>query len=457
MNWTVAVIFLGAMGACVGSFINVVIFRVPEEKSLLWPPSHCPSCSNQLKWWENVPVFSWFYLGGKCRTCNAKIHIQYPIVEAIGAVLFVGLFVVFYQPQLAAQLGHPYATGFEKTWPIYLVHVFLLASLLAACWIDAKLYIIPLEIPWLSTAVALLGLGAYAWWMPLDVPAAHITLPSVTYWGVNMAIGGVGGLAISLMLLAIGVLPRSFDDEEMHALEEQSIKAEAQLSGEGDTQQEQSEQPEQPEQDSESSQVQEEQAGDESGVESGDETGGETGGESDDQPQVQAVDANPIELFLTYSQPRREVLKELLFLMPPIVGALLLLWLQPYKQGIPADPIVVKVIAGVVCGYLVGAGMVWITRVLGTLGFGKEAMGLGDVHLLGAIGAALGPKAVCLIFFIAPFLGLTYVLIAVGVSKAMRGQVRVIPYGPYLALATLMVVVAPGPIWNLLVTLIWRS
>ncbi len=79
----------GLMGLCVGSFLNVCIYRLPLEKSLLWPASHCPSCSQPLKWFDNVPVVAWFALGGRCRSCKTRISGVYPLVEAFTSVMFV--------------------------------------------------------------------------------------------------------------------------------------------------------------------------------------------------------------------------------------------------------------------------------------------------------------------------------------------------------------------------------
>ena len=82
-------VFAGVMGACIGSFLNVVIYRLPLGQSIVSPPSRCPKCGNRLQWFENVPIFGWLLLGGRCRKCKNKISIQYPIVELITAVLFV--------------------------------------------------------------------------------------------------------------------------------------------------------------------------------------------------------------------------------------------------------------------------------------------------------------------------------------------------------------------------------
>lgn len=76
------------IGAAFGSFVNVIVYRLPQGISLLWPPSHCPACKSQLGMTENVPVLGWLWLGGRCRHCGAAIHWRYPLVEVVGAILF---------------------------------------------------------------------------------------------------------------------------------------------------------------------------------------------------------------------------------------------------------------------------------------------------------------------------------------------------------------------------------
>ena len=85
--WLLA--FAGVLGLCVGSFLNVCIYRLPIEKSLLWPASHCPSCGHPLKWYDNVPVAGWLMLAGRCRFCQGRISVVYPFVEAFTGLLFV--------------------------------------------------------------------------------------------------------------------------------------------------------------------------------------------------------------------------------------------------------------------------------------------------------------------------------------------------------------------------------
>ena len=81
------------VGLCVGSFLNVAILRIPEDKSILFPASHCPSCQHPLSWYHNIPLLSWIFLRGKCAFCHTSISYQYPLIELVTAL--VELAVVF--------------------------------------------------------------------------------------------------------------------------------------------------------------------------------------------------------------------------------------------------------------------------------------------------------------------------------------------------------------------------
>lgn len=84
-----ALVFAGLIGACIGSFLNVVIYRLPLGQSIVSPPSRCPRCGSRLRWFENVPILGWLWLRGRCRHCQSRISIQYPAVELLTALLFV--------------------------------------------------------------------------------------------------------------------------------------------------------------------------------------------------------------------------------------------------------------------------------------------------------------------------------------------------------------------------------
>lgn len=85
---------IGLLGAAVGSFLNVVTYRLPRGESLVSPGSRCPSCESQIRPWDNVPLLSWLVLRGRCRHCGERISPRYPLVEALTAAVFVAVALV---------------------------------------------------------------------------------------------------------------------------------------------------------------------------------------------------------------------------------------------------------------------------------------------------------------------------------------------------------------------------
>jgi leader peptidase (prepilin peptidase)/N-methyltransferase len=101
----ITLIALTLIGASIGSFLNVCIYRLPRRESLVWPASHCTSCGRTLAWYENVPIVGWLALRGRCRTCGERISIVYPIVELVTALIFVcGYLIYGWTPLLAVRL-----------------------------------------------------------------------------------------------------------------------------------------------------------------------------------------------------------------------------------------------------------------------------------------------------------------------------------------------------------------
>jgi len=91
--FTALIVFV--LGASIGSFLNVVVYRLPAGLSVLWPPSRCPQCSHRLGKQDNVPVLGWLWLRGRCRYCKTPISVRYPLVEAATGALFVLVFLIF--------------------------------------------------------------------------------------------------------------------------------------------------------------------------------------------------------------------------------------------------------------------------------------------------------------------------------------------------------------------------
>lgn len=155
------------LGACLGSFLNVVIARVPAGRSLVRPGSSCPRCGTPIVWYDNVPLLSWLLLRGKCRTCAQPISARYPLVELLTALL---LFVVWRR--------------FGAT-PAALGYAALVCALVALTWIDLDTWLLPHQITW-----PLLGGGLVS---PLWNPALR--------WidaGLGAAIGFAAFAAIAL-------------------------------------------------------------------------------------------------------------------------------------------------------------------------------------------------------------------------------------------------------------------
>ena len=81
--------WVAALGGVIGSFFNVVVYRLPAGLSIVPPGSHCPKCKHAIRWYDNVPVFGWIFLRGRCRDCHAPISLRYPLVEAATMAMFV--------------------------------------------------------------------------------------------------------------------------------------------------------------------------------------------------------------------------------------------------------------------------------------------------------------------------------------------------------------------------------
>ncbi len=131
-------IFVFLMGACLGSFANVIIVRLPQDKSLMGR-SHCGACSAVVPWYHNIPILSYFILRGKCSSCGAKFSIRYPMVELLMASLFILIFLKY-----------------EISWTT-LEYVIMTFGLVTASFIDWDHMILPDEITYTGLALGLVG------------------------------------------------------------------------------------------------------------------------------------------------------------------------------------------------------------------------------------------------------------------------------------------------------------
>lgn len=196
MQSATVLVTAAVLGLAIGSFLNVVIYRVPAGKSIASPRSCCPSCGELIRARDNIPILSWVALGGRCRSCRAPISWRYPLVEVLTAVLFV---------LVAARIG-------ARAWlPAELAFV---AGLIALAAIDVERYLLPRVVVYPTAAlvgVALLAAAAAGdQWRRLGIAAACAAAAFGVFFAINFlrpAWMGFGDVRLSgLMGLALGWL-----------------------------------------------------------------------------------------------------------------------------------------------------------------------------------------------------------------------------------------------------------
>ncbi|NLD93794.1 MAG: prepilin peptidase [Fibrobacter sp.] len=141
-------ILVALFGALLGSFFNVLIWRIPRNESVVFPASHCPECNRPIKPWENIPIVSYIFLGGKCAGCKVKISIVYPVVEIVTSAMLLLLWILFVDGRTITILnGIPLGVQFA-----------FLILLIPIAVIDIRHYIIP-DIFTLSFLVLSIGIS----------------------------------------------------------------------------------------------------------------------------------------------------------------------------------------------------------------------------------------------------------------------------------------------------------
>ncbi len=178
-------VFAVLFGLVIGSFLNVVVHRVPRQESLVKPGSHCPACDTGIRWYDNIPLVSWVVLRGRCRDCGGRISPRYPLVEGFTGGSF-GLAM----------------WRFELSWALPLALVFI-AVLIVVALIDFDHMVIPSIITLPAAAVGLgasIGLAPHRWWVFLAAAgggALFCFLLAVLWPG-----GGMGGGDVTMALVA---------------------------------------------------------------------------------------------------------------------------------------------------------------------------------------------------------------------------------------------------------------
>lgn len=354
--------FVFAAGACVGSFINLIAWRLPRGQGIIHPASRCTACGRALSWFENVPILSYIFLNGRCRTCRTRFGVEHLVIEFCMGMLFFGTYFMLYAgPWQARASDHAWwwiRNGPLTTMPALLAVLTCWSTLAAVSLIDARTFYVPIRITAASTVAAFL-----LWRMQALVPSIELGF-NHSRWGLDLlpiplevaAVFGLVGLAISAALLWRRLLPRSFAGCDMETIRPRTV--------------------------------------------------------------------------------RIEVLKEVLFLLPIAIAMAAGYWigsLEAVQAWCHSATFAALGISSM--GFLAGGGIIWATRIAGSLAFGREAMGLGDVHILGAAGAALGWRFVVTAYFLAPFIALAWLALSGGLHRILGTRSREVPYGPYLAVA----------------------
>lgn len=152
--------FSGVVGAMVGSFLNVCIYRLPKEHlSIVAPRSHCPSCGKMIAWYDNIPIISWSCLGGSCRACRSPIGVRYTLVEILTGVLFIifTLKIVIYPfyPVFPMEVDSSFALMTEShRWVSLLIALFFVGMMVVVTFIDFDYRIIPNGLNYMGIVLA---------------------------------------------------------------------------------------------------------------------------------------------------------------------------------------------------------------------------------------------------------------------------------------------------------------
>jgi leader peptidase (prepilin peptidase)/N-methyltransferase len=160
------------LGLVIGSFLNVVIYRLPRHESLVAPGSHCPQCGSGISWYDNIPVLSWVLLRGRCRACRARISVRYPVVESLTGSAFLAAYLLM---------------GVE---PAVVLVWALIAVVVSLAFIYHDLAVIPNRLVFPATLCGL---------------AASMGLDPRHWWYYLAGCAGAGSLALLLSLVSPGV------------------------------------------------------------------------------------------------------------------------------------------------------------------------------------------------------------------------------------------------------------
>ena len=162
--------FAFALGAILGSFLNVVIHRYPREESIVFPPSHCPRCNVRIAWYDNIPVVSYLILLARCRSCRMPISPRYPLVELANALFYLAVYL---------------RTGVTIAFPLVAAIVSMIIVLI---YIDADIQILPdvIDLPGIAIGIGLGAIGAGAMSSDLMISSSLIDSLAGAFIGASV-------------------------------------------------------------------------------------------------------------------------------------------------------------------------------------------------------------------------------------------------------------------------------
>jgi leader peptidase (prepilin peptidase) / N-methyltransferase len=421
-------IALWLLGLCIGSFLNVVVYRLPAGLSIARPRrSFCPQCKAAIAWYDNLPLLSWLLLRARCRHCATPISLQYPLVEGITGLGFVLVYHLLFV--VHARAGLP-AAQLPTDLPLLLAWLVLLSALIACSAMDLTSYMVDVRVTntvvyaalifyacWprlectrvvaestaAGTALAAFVVTAFMlWWTVWRVEPPAEPLPAETSPAPAAAPGAawVGAIVVLLLTLLAGALVYAGVDPEsrvsQYALAAGLLALFAAVVVIGGQQR------------------------------------------PVDQELHEAIEEER-------HSARRVALRELCWLLPIIcaaAGVIVLFarvpaWAATWRSGLGWTPIAgFAPAAGVLCvmlGAMVAAAAGWALRIVFTLAYGREAFGIGDIYILAAAGAAGGWD-----------IALAGLVLSVGIALVgwllglLLKSTALIPFGPWLGLGFLV-------------------
>jgi prepilin signal peptidase PulO-like enzyme (type II secretory pathway) len=478
--WWLAFLFM--FGLCLGSFLNVIIYRLPRDMSLGDPKwSFCPSCNSRIFWYDNLPVLSYLLLRGRCRVCKNKISVRYPLLEMTAGLVVLFLLdafliahthvgVIVDYPGMTWQLG--------EDWPILLAHIILMMALLAMSAIDLEHYWVDIRFTTMATVA---GFCLHALWTPQRSsqwprPSTGLSAGSVV---------GVVTLMVTFFLVrrflqpaAISPSPNSPADANGHESDEEGGKSKTESAiepGAALASEFTADEPQMPSESAQSPGMRQiigvlglmavassililatgalfEGAGLSMSLSYTArwlpglvflffliQMGGSEPRESDDEI-IHSIESEK-------STARRTVLFELLILLP-VIGLGGVTWYYGetcahtsvmfeniLKWSPTVDWMPLRGIGTAASGFLLGGAIGWFVRIVATLLLGREAFGSGDIHMMAAAGCVCGWPTVLVGFVLCSVLAVAGWLMMLPIKRT-----RAIPLGPWLSIAFLIVV-----------------